>query len=124
MCQALSDGDIRLVDRTPALNEGLVEMYHDGQWGAVCASNWDDSDAWVVCEQLGYKPYQGGYAISSDTYAQESSTIRLNDVACAGHETRLDACSNGGWNDLSCGVSGYAGVHCFGKSNLKNGGVL
>lgn len=33
---------------------GLVQVYHDGEWGYICADHWDTYDARVVCRMLNY----------------------------------------------------------------------
>ena len=49
------DGEIRLQDGTQPSN-GRVEVCKNGIWGSVCNDMWDDTDASVVCRQLGYDP--------------------------------------------------------------------
>ena len=48
-----SEGEVRLVQGITAV-DGIVQLCHDEDWGTVCANGWDDSDASVVCRQLGF----------------------------------------------------------------------
>ncbi len=45
-------GDIRL-NGSVSSNQGRVEICYDGVWGTVCDDRWDDTDAQIVCRQLG-----------------------------------------------------------------------
>ena len=44
---------IRLTGGTTS-NQGLVEVYCNGQWGTVCDDSFGQTDANTVCRQLGY----------------------------------------------------------------------
>ena len=54
-CMYLS-GDqpiIRLADGN-SKSEGRVEVFYNGTWGTICDDNFDQSEAEVVCKELGF----------------------------------------------------------------------
>ena len=49
-------GQIRLTGGEYS-NQGLLEIYCNGQWGTVCDDSFGATDAQVTCRQLGYNYY-------------------------------------------------------------------
>ncbi len=51
-------GDVRLGESGVNESVGRVEICFNQRWGMVCDDLWDDTDAQVVCKQLGL-PFAG-----------------------------------------------------------------
>ena len=143
-----SNSDIRLVGGRNEY-EGRVEICQRGSWGTVCDDNWDDTDARVVCRQLGI--FTGGkscnldiidiagYDVHACLFAQLADAIAtyrdmfidfgpgtgpifLDEVGCTGSETTLDDCPHRGIGTHNCDHDEDAGVICSqqGSESLYN----
>ena len=110
---------------------GRVEVCMAGQWGLVCHDNWDDSDAAVVCRQLGYTGGRcsslihilliislclvGGVATTGSTFGRTFGVhFALNDVNCTGNESNIFDCQYPVNERINCLIVRYqeAGVMC------------
>ena len=89
-----------------------MEVNYNGEWGTVCNDGWDDTDADVVCRQLGFG--SSGTAIGSAGFGQGSGPIWLDKVACTGSESILASCGHLGVGiTRSCSHSDDAGIRCL-----------
>ena len=101
---------IRLVGGS-SYYEGRVEVKYSGEWGTVCDDGWDDTDAGVVCRQLGFG--SSGTAIGSAGFGQGSGITFFDSILCTGSESILASCGHLGINvTRSCNHSNDAGVRC------------
>ena len=88
-----------------------MEVCVNGEWGTVCDDAWGDSDATVVCRQLGYGTDNVVPRMSA-FFGQGTVPILLDDVLCAGSETQLINCPYTALHN--CFHSEDAGVTCPG----------
>ena len=90
-----------------------MEVNYNGRWGTVCDDGWDNTDAGVVCRQLGFG--SSGTAIRFAGFGQGSGSIWLDSVICTGNESTLASCGHLGVGvTRSCSHSEDAGVRCSG----------
>ena len=102
---------IRLVGGS-SYNEGRVEVNYNGEWGTVCDDGWDDTDAGVVCRQLGFG--SSGMAIGSAGIGQGSGPILLSNILCSGSEPTVFQCGHLGINVTACSHAEDSAVRCDG----------
>uniref|UniRef100_A0A3B4AWE5 Neurotrypsin n=1 Tax=Periophthalmus magnuspinnatus TaxID=409849 RepID=A0A3B4AWE5_9GOBI len=84
-------------------HSGRVEVYLNGQWGAVCDSHWTHRDASVVCRQLGLGDI--GTALQrSDSASSESGSglFHFERLGCRGDEDGVQNIRNviGSWHSV------------------------
>ncbi|XP_049576030.1 neurotrypsin [Syngnathus scovelli] len=108
---------IRLVGGR-SMSEGTVEVFHAGQWGSICDDQWDDSDAEVVCRQLGLSGVARAWGQAH--YGKSSGRVWLDEVRCTGNELTVEQCLKSAWGEHNCLHSEDAGVSC---SPLTDGTV-
>ena len=90
--------------------EGRVEILYQGIWGTVCDDGWDDTDANVVCRELGYSH---GNATRQPLFVSDSGPVWLRRVGCLGNESKLSHCIHtGAGNTLGCTHVQDVGVQC------------
>ena len=103
-----------------------MEVNYNGEWGTVCDDGWDDTDAGVVCRQLGFG--SSGTAIGFGNFSQKS--LLLNGVQCTGNEPLLVRCGHFGINVTSSlrycqsNSSESAGVKCDEEAASKDSIII
>nr|XP_054491308.1 uncharacterized protein LOC129121822 [Agelaius phoeniceus] len=119
--RAAGSGELRLVGGGGRC-AGRVEVKHDGEWGSVCAFDFDWEARWavVVCRQLGC----GRVARASlhAPFGPGSGRIWLQPFFCRGTEDALEQCSHLGWGRHFCGHEWDVGVTCTDAVELRLAG--
>ena len=109
------EGDVRVRHNRRAILPmcGRVEVFHDGRWGTVCETGWDQRDAQVVCRQLGYT---GGvkFRCMSACYGRGRGDIWLEGLVCPPLGDKITECHHKGWGVHNCTHNEDVGVCCEG----------
>ena len=84
----------------------------------MCDDYWDQDDARVVCNQLGF--LGNVTAVQGGSFGQglSSQPIWLDNVMCTGQEMYLSDCTSRGFGNHSCRHYEDAGVVCEGVCGM------
>ena len=100
----IGDGQVRLTNG----DNGLLEVYYDGEWGYVCDDGWIEANGDVVCSTLGYED-----ALSSSIFHYSTDlNYRLNFINCNGSEESLLECSYDVYIPGYCGYFEHVYIIC------------
>ncbi|KAG5831561.1 hypothetical protein ANANG_G00305000 [Anguilla anguilla] len=89
---------------------GRLEVYLNGQWGAVCDTHATDRDASVICRQLGLGEI--GTAVQHSYYGPGSGLFHYERLGCRGNENSLLECRGRKFVAGDCNHGNEAGVVC------------
>ncbi|CAH1784412.1 unnamed protein product [Owenia fusiformis] len=114
---------VRLVDG-PNNRSGRVEIYYSGTWGTVCGRHFDEIDAKIVCNTLGFgKNAKFIRHVNSDFGKGHLEQIMELSGRCSEKKLKFERCQDIGWGDW-CWNHGVAGITCGTKKDCIYGGVL
>lgn len=91
------------------MTNGFLEVYYMSEWRSVCDDGFDQQDADVACRQMGYS----GAETFMTSVAGTNDSFWLDDLACTGEESTLDACPSSGWGVENCSASESVSVVCY-----------
>ena len=109
LVEGINPGTLRLVGSNSP-NEGRVQVFIGGQWVRVCDDGWDDSEAGVVCRQLGF----GSSGKARQLQTSGMREIMTSNFKCSGNEARLLQCNHNEMNISDCDSSDDVEVICTG----------
>jgi hypothetical protein len=91
-----------------------VEICYNGVWGTVCDNGWDEVDARVVCQQLGFS-YQRALPTYNSRFGDGEGPILFENVACNQDHSNLSQCVDFQYiGTFRPCIMHIAGVICYG----------
>ncbi|XP_041368601.1 deleted in malignant brain tumors 1 protein-like [Gigantopelta aegis] len=117
ICQLDNGGNesIRLVGGSTTA--GTVEILRGGIWGNIGDSLWDDRDAAVICQMLGF-PSENATAQVGAHHGHARYPIAIINVRCVGNESSIFDCPHS-QTTRSYRLFTVAGVNCNSGSQAK-----
>ncbi|XP_052762890.1 scavenger receptor cysteine-rich type 1 protein M130-like [Mya arenaria] len=102
---------LRLVNGSSP-TEGRVEVFYGGQWGTVCSNGFDQQDADVICNQMGFNFETPRRVYGHAHYGQGSGQIVIDELGCGGKETDVMFCMSSPWLTHGCTHAQDVGIDC------------
>ncbi|CAC5422430.1 Neurotrypsin [Mytilus coruscus] len=90
-------------------NEGLVEIYHNGQWGTICGGGFQKYDAHVICRMLGLHTEEQVFL--NEEFGTSNGPVILQNISCTGNENDISGCLLN-WKVNNCSNQSAVGVRC------------
>ncbi len=94
---------------------GRVEVWINGTWSTIRDTNWDKSDATVICRQLGFSTVGAQAVLAKALYGIGTGTIWFNgDIDCTGQEQHILDCKIEMSDSMTDDHDNDVGVTCGG----------
>ena len=100
------------------INEGVVQVEHDGKWGYICPSGWTSVNSYVLCGQLGFPNAEGQESYSA-TIQETEPVYWLDQVTCKGWESSILSCDHAGWVRHQCEGLRALKLECTRKNDTQ-----
>lgn len=117
------ENSVRLLNAAgaPSINgTGRLEVYHEGQWGPVCAERFTRGSAQVACKQMGFDGVEAQpYSTCRDVQGEDfcSDTPPHVQLSCDGTEGHISGCSIRGLDDTFCAPKESVVLKCIGHGS-------
>ncbi|XP_075261218.1 uncharacterized protein LOC142352946 [Convolutriloba macropyga] len=109
-----SDGDLRLEGLSP--RNGLVLMFFDNTWKAICVSTLDlQLESQLICQDLGFtSPSQSAIAASTDSTVYDVTRYDAWNfgVSCSESDGDFNSCIDRRVSSVQCTNDQYAWINC------------
>ncbi|CAC5370694.1 DMBT1 [Mytilus coruscus] len=111
---------VRLISKTNSIGRGRLEINYHGQWGTMCADNFDTKEAQVICRMLGFDDRQAQFIYGSS----EGTPLLREDLTCIGDEDDISICTFKGWISKQCSNQRAVWLICRIPMRLSGGNVV
>ena len=114
----MDGGNIRLSSKIPGTdpNEGLLEVFLNGSWGAVCNEwfTYNEIPATIACNELGYPGFD---CFTDPTVYGDFSDLSpaIDYIWCSGKENGILDCAGIPGN---CSPQNYVALKCQGTLHM------